>query len=179
MSAMLRETPFVEFPYLNEVLSQMVTLPQFTAAIKQPLTVTVTSFPFKKGYPVDTSGNGGGFVFDCRAIDNPGKYDRYKPMTGVNPEVVKYLEDNGEIVKFLEHAYALVDASVQRYIDRKFTHLMVSFGCTGGQHRSVYCAEHMARHLNEKFNVHVVLTHSQTPNFEELEDRELLPKAPL
>lgn len=179
MSDMLHETPFVEFPYLNEVLSQMVTLPQFTAAIKQPLTVTVTSFPFKKGYPVDTSGNGGGFVFDCRAIDNPGKYDRYKPMTGVNPEVVKYLEDNGEIVKFLEHAYALVDASVQRYIDRKFTHLMVSFGCTGGQHRSVYCAEHMARHLNEKFNVHVVLTHSQTPNFEELEDRELLPKAPL
>ena len=177
MAELIEDTPFTEFPYLNELLSAMVQMPDLKVKIKDPLTVTVRSFAYKKGYPYDESGNGGGFVFDCRAIDNPGKYDRYKPMTGVNPEVIKYLEDNGEITTFLEHVYALVDASVKRYIDRKFTNLMVCFGCTGGQHRSVYCAEHLAEHVYRKFNVRVVLAHSQTPNFDELEDRVLMPKA--
>lgn len=177
MAELIEDTPFTEFPYLNELLTAMVQMPDLKVKIKDPLTVTVRSFAYKKGYPYDESGNGGGFVFDCRAIDNPGKYDRYKPMTGVNPEVIKYLEDNGEITTFLEHVYALVDASVKRYIDRKFTNLMVCFGCTGGQHRSVYCAEHLAEHVYRKFNVRVVLAHSQTPNFDELEDRVLMPKA--
>lgn len=159
---LLQDTPFVEYPYLNEVLTNLVNLSQFTDGLqKRSLTVKVMSFAYKKGIPDDTSGNGGGFVFDCRAVNNPGKYDRYKQSTGLDKDVIKYLEDDGGIFKFLEHAYALVDASVKRYMERNFTNLMVCFGCTGGQHRSVYSAQAMAKHINEKFNVKVELIHRE------------------
>jgi hypothetical protein len=155
-------TPFPEYPYLSEMLGQLVELKQFTDQMqKRALTVRVLSFAYKKGIPDDTTGNGGGYVFDCRAVNNPGKYDRYKPFTGLDEPVIKFLEDDGEIITFLEHCYALVDATVKRYVDRGFTNLMVSFGCTGGQHRSVYSAQHLAEHLNEKFNVKVELTHRE------------------
>ncbi|MCQ2287746.1 MAG: phosphotransferase [Muribaculaceae bacterium] len=158
----LLKTPYVEYPYLNEVLNNLVNMSQFTDGLQErSLTVKVMSFAYKKGIPDDTSGNGGGFVFDCRAVNNPGKYDRYKPFTGLDASVIKYLEDDGGIFKFLEHAYALVDASVQRYKERNFTNLMVCFGCTGGQHRSVYSAQHMAEHIHEKFNVKVELIHRE------------------
>ena len=154
----LLETPFTEFPYLNSMLTQLINLKQFTSELqKQALTVKVMSFSYKKGIPNDASGNGGGFVFDCRAINNPGKYDRYKPFTGLDECVIKYLEDDGGILEFLDHAYALVDSSVQRYIERGFTNLMVCFGCTGGRHRSVYSAQHMAEHIHKKWNVRVEL----------------------
>ena len=116
---------------------------------------------FKKGIPADDSGNGGGFVFDCRAVNNPGKYERYNHYTGMDEPVIKFLEEDGEIFPFLDAAYRLVDASVKRYKDRGFTSLMVSFGCTGGQHRSVYAAEKMAEHINEKFGVDVRLIHRE------------------
>ena len=119
------------------------------------------SFAYKKGIPNDTTGNGGGFVFDCRAVNNPGKYDRYKPFTGLDRQVIDFLEADGEVFDFLEHCYALVDAATRRYIDRGFTNLYVAFGCTGGQHRSVYCAQHMAEHLNKLFNVKVELIHRE------------------
>jgi aminoglycoside/choline kinase family phosphotransferase len=155
-------TPFPEYPYLSEMLGQLVELKQFTDQMqKRALTVRVLSFAYKKGIPDDTTGNGGGYVFDCRAVNNPGKYDRYKPFTGLDEPVIKFLEDDGEIITFLEHCYELVDATVKRYVDRGFTNLMVSFGCTGGQHRSVYSAQHLAEHLNEKFNVKVELTHRE------------------
>ena len=163
----LLETPFTEFPYLNSMLTQLINLKQFTSELqKQALTVKVMSFSYKKGIPNDASGNGGGFVFDCRAINNPGKYDRYKPFTGLDECVIKYLEDDGGILEFLDHAYALVDSSVQRYIERGFTNLMVCFGCTGGRHRSVYSAQHMAEHIHKKWNVRVELVHREQ-NIEE------------
>ncbi len=148
------DKPFVEYPYLDSMLRQLVDMKQFSDELqKRTLTVKVMSFAYKKGIPNDTSGNGGGFVFDCRAVNNPGKYERYKPFTGLDKEVIKFLEDDGEITTFLDHCRALVDASVRRYIDRGFSNLMVCFGCTGGQHRSVYCAQHMAEHIHSQFNI--------------------------
>lgn len=158
----LLKKPYVEYPYLNKVLNDLVNMSQYTDGLqKRSLTVKVMSFAYKKGIPDDTSGNGGGYVFDCRAVNNPGKYDRYKPYTGLDESVIKFLEDDGEIFQFLEHCEALCDATVKRYVERGFTNLMICFGCTGGQHRSVYSAQHMAKHINEKFNVKVELVHRE------------------
>ena len=153
---------FTEYPYLLDVLNQMTELKQFTEVeVRKPLIVRVYSFSYKKGIPQDNSGNGGGFVFDCRAVNNPGKYERYQSLTGLDESVKKFLEDDGEILSFIDHAFALVDASVKRYKDRGFTHLMISFGCTGGRHRSVYSAQKMAEHIHEKFGVEVQLIHRE------------------
>ena len=123
--------------------------------------IRVYSFSYKKGIPEDESGNGGGYVFDCRAVHNPGRYDEYKSLTGLDAEVIRFLEDDGEITTFLQHVYCLADAHLSRYIERGFDNLMFSFGCTGGQHRSVYCAEHLAQHLNEKFGIEILLCHRE------------------
>ena len=115
------------------------------------LTVTVQSFSFKKGVPEDPSGNGGGFVFDCRALPNPGREKRFATFTGKDDCVKEYLEQYQEVETFVDHVCALVDMSVDNYLERKFTHLTVNFGCTGAQHRSVYFAERAAAHLREKY----------------------------
>lgn len=151
-----------DYPYLIQVLKEMTEMKQFKdVGVRKPLVVRVFSFSYKKGIPADTSGNGGGFVFDCRAINNPGKYERYQFFTGMDEPVITFLEEDGEIMPFLEQAYDMVDFSVKRYMDRGFQNLMVSFGCTGGQHRSVYAAEKMAQHINEKFGVEVQLIHRE------------------
>ena len=125
------------------------------------LVVTIYSFSFKRGIPADESGNGGGYVFDCRSTHNPGKYDEYKALTGLDQPVIDFLEKDGEILTFLNSVYALVDHHVERFLERGFDHLQVAFGCTGGQHRSVYCAEHLAKHLKEKYNVQIELIHRE------------------
>lgn len=125
------------------------------------LIVKVMSFSYRKGIPEDTSGNGGGYVFDCRYVHNPGRYDEYKPLTGLDKPVIDFLENDGEITEFLSHVYALADAHVKRYIERGFTSLMICFGCTGGQHRSVYSAQHTAEHIHKKFGVRVELLHRE------------------
>ena len=159
--------PLKDYPYLSEVLaklsgaSQITTHQTTTPQTSTPLTVTVYSFSYKKGIPEDSSGNGGGYVFDCRSVHNPGKYERFKQLTGLDAPVIEFLEQDGEILRFLDHVYALVDAHVERFLSRGFTHLQVSFGCTGGQHRSAYSAQHLAEHLVAKYPVKVHLIHRE------------------
>ncbi|MBQ6723311.1 MAG: phosphotransferase [Paludibacteraceae bacterium] len=153
-----------DYPYLKELAeclpinSDKIGLNRITS---ENLTVTIYSFSFKKGIPTDDSGNGGGYVFDCRSTHNPGKYEQYKSLTGLDQPVIDFLEQDGEILTFLNSVYALVDHHVERFIERDFTNLQVSFGCTGGQHRSVYCAEHLAQHLYEKYGVRIHLIHRE------------------
>lgn len=115
------------------------------------LHVNVRSFSYKKGIPQDLSGNGGGFVFDCRGVLNPGRIQEYKTKTGRDREVMEYLETQTRIFEFLDGAFRLVDLTIEDYLQRGFTNLEINFGCTGGQHRSVYSADAMARHIQEKF----------------------------
>lgn len=153
-----------EYPYLCETLERMAQLPRFDSSktVEGCLNVTVASFSFKKGIPEDPSGNGGGYVFDCRSIHNPGRYAQYKQLTGMDKEVIDFLEDDGEITQYLEHVYGVVDPHVETYSRRGFNSLRVNFGCTGGQHRSVYCAEHLARHLAAKYpQIRVRLIHRE------------------
>lgn len=139
-------------PELQQVLQTVVD--SYVEPVKEnsdKLTVTVQSFSYKKGLPEDNSGNGGGFVFDCRALPNPGREKRYATFTGKDDCVIAYLQQYKEVEIFENHVCALVDMSVDNYLERKFTHLTVNFGCTGGQHRSVYFAEQTAAHLREKY----------------------------
>lgn len=162
------------YAYLEETLQRMCDLPQFNTGPvdygqashspydgQGPLVVRVFSFSYKKGIPDDTSGNGGGYVFDCRSTHNPGRYEAYKTLTGLDEPVIKFLEDDGEILTFLDSVYKLADAHVKRYLERGFTNLMFSFGCTGGQHRSVYSAQHLAEHLHQRFGIEVRICHRE------------------
>ncbi len=162
LKELLKAAKFEDLPYLTKVLNELVENYQEPFVNNtHELVVKVYSFSYKKGIPMDYSGNGGGYVFDCRAVHNPGKYEQYKQKTGLDQDVIDFIEQNGEMAVFLEHVYALADAAVARYLKRGFTDLMFSFGCTGGQHRSVYGAQHLAEHLNSKFGVKVVLEHRE------------------
>jgi aminoglycoside/choline kinase family phosphotransferase len=125
------------------------------------LKVVVNSFSYKTGIPADLSGNGGGFVFDCRALHNPGKYEEYKKLTGKDKEVIEFLEKETEMYEFMNHVYGMVDRTIENYLKRNFFSLQVSFGCTGGQHRSVFCANLLADHLKKKFDIEITLQHQE------------------
>lgn len=156
---------FKYFPMLYKVLCDLCenqALLEISA--EQDLTVSISSFSFKRGIPVDNSGNGGGFVFDCRALSNPGRYAEYSTLTGKDPEVIDFLQKAPEVHSFLENIYSIVDQSVENYLGRGFKHLMVSFGCTGGRHRSVYCAERLAEHLRSKYRIRINLKHLEQDN---------------
>jgi len=162
----LLETPFDSYPYLNSILQRIVLDRPFSLGevpSDGKLTVDVYSFSYRRGIPKDTSSNGGGFVFDCRGMQNPGRYEQYKHLTGRDEPVKAFLEEKGEIKPFLEHIYDIVDPHVDCFLERGFTRMMVCFGCTGGQHRSVFSADSMARHLREKYGsrVRVRLAHRE------------------
>lgn len=126
------------------------------------LTVEVISFSYKKGYPENYDGNGGGFVFDCRFLNNPGRYEEYMNLTGKNKEVIEFLHNESDIDTFLENVWKVTDEAIMAYRDRGFSSLQICFGCTGGQHRSVFSAEATSRHIHERFpDVGVNLIHRE------------------
>jgi RNase adaptor protein for sRNA GlmZ degradation len=128
------------------------------------LTVHINSFSYKEKIPQDLTGNGGGFVFDCRAIPNPGRYDEYKSFNGTDKNVQDFLDSQPDAQSFLKETFNLVDKSVSNYIAHGWKNLMINYGCTGGQHRSVYCALRLAEHLSAKYDIIVKLVHTKLGN---------------
>ena len=151
----------VELPTLIEAFTSMVGSEklQSVAAQAETLTVRIFSFSFHQGLPKDDSGNGGGFIFDARSIPNPGRQEQYKHLTGKDAPVIDYLNQQDSVHQFLASVMSLVDASVSEYQRRGFKNLMVSFGCTGGQHRSVYFAEQLAKRLRGRSGLEVSVRH--------------------
>ncbi len=165
---LLNHAPLPDLPVLRDALERMLSnrskdfrhkTKATTKDLGKELTVRVFSFSYKHGYPEDKSGHGGGFAFDCRSIHNPGRYEPYKKLTGRDESVKRFLQEKSEIKSFLSHSFAMVDKAVETYLSRNFTYLSVGFGCTGGQHRSVYSADSLAQHLEQKYGVTVQLEH--------------------
>jgi RNase adaptor protein for sRNA GlmZ degradation len=145
--------------HVLEMLTKTEKLHQFGNK-KSKLKVIINSFSYKNGIPADDSGHGGGFVFDCRSLHNPGRYEKYKALTGKDKEVIDFLRNEPEIYEFMNHVYGLVDNTIANFIKRDFTNLQVNFGCTGGQHRSVFCANMLAEHLKKGSVAEVELKHT-------------------
>jgi aminoglycoside/choline kinase family phosphotransferase len=162
----------IRFPEFEQLLNKIVDdkiIQQFEnikANKETTLTVKVQSFSYlKNGYPKDETKNGGGYVFDCRGILNPGRIDEYKKQSGQDKPVKDYLEQQTLMPKFLNSIYDIIDITVEDYIKRGFESLEINFGCTGGQHRSVYAAEAVVRHLKNKFGVKTILNHLNNENW--------------
>ncbi len=166
--------PNLPLPHLNAYLKAIVSSAQFEPFDRNKgkastLTVRIHSFSYKKsGIPRDTTGNGGGFVFDCRFLHNPGRYETYKHLTGRDEPVINFLRQHTQMPYFLEQVYRIVDDAIENYIARSFTSLVISFGCTGGQHRSVYAADALAKHVREKYGVDIQLEHVEQGIREEI-----------
>ncbi len=151
------------FPYICEVLR---TIQEIKSKFDVPglfnrLTVTVTSFSYRNGIPEDFTGNGGGFVFDCRFLHNPGRYEKYMLFTGRDVEIQRFLENEGEVFVFLGHIKDILTQTIKKYQKRNFNHLAVNFGCTGGRHRSVYAAEQIFQYLKMNFDINLQLIHRE------------------
>lgn len=154
-------------PYLRTIMEKVALKApkEFPPAVPDGLTVKIRSFSYRKGIPADDSGNGGGFVFDCRILPNPGRLDAYKPLSGKDEAVARYLSNEDAFETFMQSATQICDNAVENYISRGFHHLMICFGCTGGQHRSVYCAETLAAHLAAKYAVTIDIQHIEEHNW--------------
>jgi aminoglycoside/choline kinase family phosphotransferase len=156
----------IELPTLMDAFTSMVASEKLQNLTSRPtrLSVRIFSFSFGRGIPRDETGHGGGFVFDARSLPNPGREERFQALTGKDAPVIEYLNQQETVHQFLASAMSLIDSSVSNYQRRGFTSLMVSFGCTGGQHRSVYLAEQLAKRLSERNGVEVVLRHLELEN---------------
>ena len=165
---MLKNYPLPEgLPELNSALTELAASNKFEAPenSQNKLRININSFSFKKAPPTDLSGNGGGFVFDCRALPNPGRYEKYKSFTGRDKIIIDYLENEKEVKEFERNVFKVVEQSIENYLERGFTSLMINFGCTGGQHRSVFFAEKLTKHIKSKYNIEVVLKHCEKDNW--------------
>lgn len=167
LEAFLSDNPSLpNYPQLRKLLEQLSS-PNMQAiyAVDEPvknnptLSIEINSFSFKNGYPKDKTEHGGGYVFDCRGILNPGRFEEYKHLTGQDKSVQDFLEQQTKMPVFLEHCFAAISISVEDYLKRGFDHLPISFGCTGGQHRSVFAAERLAAFLKEKYGITAQVTH--------------------
>ncbi len=147
-----------KFPHLHKVLRTLIDSKQFK---RKNLSIKITSFSYKKGLPVDKTKHGGGFVFDCRAIHNPGRYDEYKQLTGKDKKVIDFFETKTDINDFLLDIYSIIDRVITKYLKRNYNYLTISFGCTGGQHRSVYSAESINKYINNKYDITTTLNHRE------------------
>ncbi len=153
----------VSLPGLYKVFDAIIEsreIREFNVEYKS-LTIAINSFSYKSGIPVDHSGHGGGFVFDCRALPNPGRYEEFSKSTGKDEEVIRFLDEKEEMTEFLTHVTAVVDHAISVYRQRGFTSLMVNFGCTGGQHRSVYAAEKLCAFIKSRYPVGIMVRHRE------------------
>ncbi len=148
-------------PELKKCLQFLVSDNLIKEKFTPALTVEINSFSYKRGIPADLSGNGGGFVFDCRGLPNPGRYEEYREFTGLDSKVSAYLEAIPEVGEFVENAFQMVQSSVKVYSNRNFSNLMVSFGCTGGRHRSVYCANELAQKIQNFPDIKIFVRHRE------------------
>lgn len=159
------------YPELRSLLEKLTQPDQLEKFAPPPanehtgLQIRICSFSYKKGIPEDPSPNGGGYVFDCRGLLNPGRFASYKSLSGLDEPVRNFLEEKTKMPEFMDHVFALVSLNVADYLERGFTHLSVSFGCTGGQHRSVYAASKLAEFLEKQYPVNVILTHLNSENW--------------
>jgi len=150
----------IHIPCLLNTLSKLSEAVKIKEIINShQLIISINSFSYKKQIPVDNSGNGGGFVFDCRALPNPGRLEIYKSFTGKDQVVIDYLENENVVKQFLDNVFNTIGISIDNYIERGFSNLMINFGCTGGQHRSVYCAENISKRIKEKYNLNCRIRH--------------------
>lgn len=134
--------------------------------MKKTLQILVQSFSYRKGYPEDPTGNGGGFVFDCRGILNPYKFENLKYLTGKDKEVEEFFVEKTDMPEFIESIKKIIDITINNYLEREFSDLQINFGCTGGQHRSVYSAEKIALYIIEKYpQTRVSLIHRNSKNW--------------
>ncbi len=125
------------------------------------LEIDIKSFSYKKGIPKSKSQHGGGFVFDCRFLHNPGRYDPYKELTGRDESVINFLQQHSEMPTFLNNIRHIADAAVENYLERSFDSLSFYFGCTGGKHRSVYAADQLSQYLHDKYGIKVHVQHRE------------------
>ena len=153
-----------DIPHLHEVFENIISSDEFNIyedkiLPNEKLSVTITSFSYKREIPIDLADNGGGYVFDCRGLNNPGRLLDFKLLNGRNTEVINFLKTNSKVDYYMSHIYPLVDSTIETYLKRGFKNLMINFGCTGGQHRSVYCADEMFKYLKNKYDINVFLSH--------------------
>ena len=153
-----------DIPHLHQVFENIFISDEFNIYEEKilpndKLSVTITSFSYKREIPIDLADNGGGYVFDCRGLNNPGRHLDFKWINGRDKKVIDFLKEHSKVDEYMSHIFPLVDSTIETYLNRGFKDLMINFGCTGGQHRSVYCADEMFKHLKNKYDINVFLSH--------------------